>query len=228
MIRQILLVAFISGLAVFAFRDWYKSLCGLILLMAVIEHPDMPKAILGVQGLNPWNILLLIVLGAWAITRRRECLSWDMPRLPLTLMGLYFSVIVIAFVRMMADMEGFYDYYDMFGSVPPSQGAIVSDLMINCFKWVIPGLLLFDGCRDSSRFKLGIWCLLGVYFLLGTQIIRWMPLSAALTGGELSARSLKVLLNEIGFHRVNLSMMLAGAFWRFLRPWWAGRKQTPS
>ncbi len=175
MIRQILLAAFISGLAVFAFRDWYKSLCGLILLMAVIEHPDMPKNILHVQGLNPWNILLLIILVAWAMKREGEGLSWDMPRLPLTLMGLYFSVIVIAFVRMMADMEGFYDYYDMFGSVPPSQAAIVSEFMINCFKWVIPGLLLFDGCRDSSRFKLGIWCLLGVYFLLGIQIIRWMP-----------------------------------------------------
>lgn len=216
MIRQILLVAFISGLAVLAFRDWYKSLCGLILLMAVVEHPDMPKSIFGVQGLNPWNILLVIILFAWAFNRSREGLYWDMPRLVAVVMGLYFSVIVVAFVRMMADMDGFYDYYALFGSPPPSQAATVSEFMVNCFKWVIPGLLLFDGCRDSSRFKLGILCLLGVYFLLGIQIIRWMPLSGALTGGELSTRSLKVLLNEIGFHRVNLSMMMAGAFWAIL------------
>ena len=216
MIRQILLAAFMSGLAVYAFRDWYKSLCGLILLMAVIEHPDMPKSIIGVQGLSPWNILLVIVLIAWAVNRGKEGLVWDMPRLPMVVLGLYFSVIIIAFARMMTNMDGFNDFYSVFGTIQPSHAATVSEYLVNCVKWVVPGLLLFDGCRDSSRFKLGIGCLLGVYFLLGIQIIRWMPLSGALTGGELSERSLKILINEIGFHRVNLSMMMAGAFWAIL------------
>ena len=39
-----LIVAF---LCFYAYRDWFKALCGLILLMAVIEHPDIPKTVGG-------------------------------------------------------------------------------------------------------------------------------------------------------------------------------------
>lgn len=43
-IRITLLTLLVIGLAVYAWRDWYVSLCGLILLMAVMEHPDMLHA----------------------------------------------------------------------------------------------------------------------------------------------------------------------------------------
>ena len=32
-------------------------------------------------------------------------------------------------------------------------------------------------------------------------------------GDELQERALKILVNEIGYHRVTMSMMLAGASW---------------
>ncbi len=56
MIRLTLLSLFCAFLCVYAWRDWFKALCGLIVMMAVVEHPDMPNSLLGVQGLNPWNI----------------------------------------------------------------------------------------------------------------------------------------------------------------------------
>ena len=80
MIRLSLLFLYILSVALYAVRDWYVALCGLIALMAVIEHPDMPKTLLGVQGLNAWNLLLLVVVAAWLNCRRRERLVWDMPR----------------------------------------------------------------------------------------------------------------------------------------------------
>ena len=52
MIRLGLLTIFCCVVGFNAFRDWYKSLCGLILLMAIIEHPDVPKAMLGVVGVT--------------------------------------------------------------------------------------------------------------------------------------------------------------------------------
>ena len=67
LIRLSLLYLVITGLAVYAWRDWFKALCGLILLMAVIQHPDMPKNLLGIQGLNPWNLLLMSVLGCLGV-----------------------------------------------------------------------------------------------------------------------------------------------------------------
>jgi len=207
MIRLSLIYMFCFGLAVYAWKDWYKSLCGLILLMAVLEHPDMPKNLFGVQGMNPWNIIFVNILLSWAGSRRGEGLSWDMPRHITILLLLYLSVVLVGFSRMMSD-QGIRE------TIPAVE--LVSEYLINTLKWVVPGLLLFDGCRSRSRFLLALGSLLAVYFLIGVQVIRWIPPGAAISGEELSARSLKLLVNEVGYHRVNLSMMLAGASWAVL------------
>ncbi len=204
MIRLSLLMAFCTGLALYAWKDWYKSLCGLIVMMAIIEHPDMPKTILGIQGLNPWNIVLVCVLGAWLLRRGREGLAWDFPKPLLVLLVLYMGVVVTSAVRLIVDP----------GRLALTTGEIVSEYLVNTLKWIVPGLLLFDGCRDGKRFKFALGSILLMYMLLSIQVIRWMPLEAATGDGEeLAARSLKILMNEIGYHRVTMSMMLAGASW---------------
>ena len=203
MIRLSALAIYVIGAALYASKDWYKSLCALILLMAVVEHPDMPKTILGIQGLNPWNLLLMAVVAGWAAARSSEKLKWDLPAHISVMLALYLGVILVGFVRMMLNR----DYLD------ESALSLTSEYLVNTLKWVIPGLLLYDGCRTRERFRLGMFCVLGVYVLLGVQVIRWMPLSAAVSGDALSERSLKILVNEVGYHRVNISAMLAGAAW---------------
>ncbi len=203
MIRLSLLAVYVAGAAVYATKDWYKSLCALILLMAVVEHPDMPKTILGIQGLNPWNLLFLAVLATWASGRRREQVTWDLPRHITVMLLAYLAVVLVGFVRMIADRA----YLDI------SVLSLTSENLVNTIKWVIPGLLLYDGGRSRERFRLAMLCSIGVYLLLAVQVIRWMPLSAAVNGEALSERSLKILINEVGYHRVNMSAMLAGAAW---------------
>jgi O-antigen ligase len=206
MIRFGLIVLYSFGLIVLSWRDWFKALCGLILMMAVIEHPDMPKEILGIQGLNFWNLILLSVLLAWAVQRRREGLRWDMPQHLSILLLVYLTVIMVGFARMIVDRTFISD----------SPLTLVSELLINSLKWVIPGLLLYDGCRSQSRVKWAMCSILGVYFLLALQVVRWMPASYAISGDQMAVRALKILVNEIGFHRVTMSMMLAGASWAML------------
>lgn len=213
MIRLSLLWAFIAFLAVYAWRDWYKALLGVILLMAVIEHPDMPKTLYGIQGLNPWNIALAAVLVAWAWTRSRENLKFDLPPGVALLLLIYFSVIVIGFWRMIEDPGGLIDWALLFDRDPPTAKSFWSEHLINTLKWVIPGFLLYDGCRDRARFHWAVFAVLGIYFLLAVQVIRWMPLEALGGGEELERRSAKILLNEVGYHRVNLAVMLAGGAW---------------
>lgn len=213
MIRLTLIWLFVGYLGITAWKDWYKSLCGLIVFTAVIEHPDMPKSIFGIQGLNPWNILLFIIILAWLASRGNERLQWDMPGKINWLLTCYALVTLIAFLRMIADFSGYEALMLLRGYPVPSTGYLVSEHIINAFKWVIPGLLLFDGCRDQKRLRMGMAALLLVYFILAVQVIKWMPLSNIGGGEELSERSLKILINEIGYHRVNLSMMLAGASW---------------
>ncbi len=213
MIRLSLLWMFVGFLAVYAWRDWFKALCGLILLMAVIQHPDFPKSIMGIQGMNPWNILLFFVGLAWLASRRREGLKWDVPREVNWLLFFYFFVIVIAFVRAAVHIDEIIAFYRLRGLESTSYASLFSEQIINCFKWVVPGLMLFDGCRTEKRFRIAVFVVLAVYVLLAVQVIRWMPISG-LTGGEaLTERSLKILVNEVGYHRVNMSMLLAGASW---------------
>lgn len=206
--RVYALFLLVAALSIYAYRDWFRSLCGLILLMAVLEHPDMPKGLLGVPGLNPWNILLLNVLAGWALHRRREGARWDMPRYVSTMLLIYLTVIVVGFLRALVDIENAMKGYTV--------GAMFNEELFNTIKWVIPGLLLYDGCRNRQRMALAIAAVLGIYVLLALQVIRWMPLSSALSSTELTARARKILLNEIGYHSVNMSMMLSGASWAVL------------
>ena len=222
MIRITLLWMFIAWLSITAWSNWYRSLCGLIILMAVIEHPDMPKSLFEIQGLNPWNILLFVIILAWFVQRSSTRLKWDMPKHINILLLLYLTVIVVSFLRMMVDRQGINDFAMLRGVEIPTTIYLVNEHLVNAIKWVIPGLLLFDGCRDGKRFRMGMASLLLLYFLFALQVIKWMPLSAVISGASLEERSAKILLREIGYHRVNLSMMLAGASWAFIaaRPIW--------
>lgn len=211
--RIILLWAVVAFLAMYSWKDWFKATCGLVLLMAVIEHPDMPKSLMGIQGLNPWNLLLGVVVLAWLSARKKEGLRWDMPGNLNWLLVIYAGIIAVSFFRMLGDQGGFFEWTQIEGKEPPTSSSLWSEFFINTFKWVVPGLLIFDGCRDRKRFHLALGSLLAVYFLLGLQVIRWMPLEALSSGEALTERSLKIISREIGYHRVNLASMLAGAAW---------------
>jgi hypothetical protein len=43
MIRLTSLLIFVGFLTVYAWKDWFKSLCGLILLIGIIQHPGMAE-----------------------------------------------------------------------------------------------------------------------------------------------------------------------------------------
>jgi O-antigen ligase len=208
----------VLALCIGAWRNWFPSLCGAIVLMAVLEHPDMPKNIGGIQGLNFWNILMANVLLAWYAQGAHHRLAQELPRGVIIRLSLYVLVIVTAWVRMMISPAGIQDF---------TIASAVSEQLINCIKWMLPGLLLFDGCRTRSRVLWALGCVLTLYFLLAVQIVRWVPLSLAVaSGADLARNANKMCLNEIGYHRVNLSMMMSGASWAMVaalvvvkRPW---------
>lgn len=205
MIRLTALWLVVSFLVVFAWRDWFKAACGLVCLMAVIEHPDMPKTLFGIQGLNPWNIALLSVVLAWLTSRPRERLHWDLPKWLTVLTVLYGGVVTVSFVRLVLDVLN--------RDIDVSILSLTSEYLVNALKWVVPGIMIYDGCRDEARLKIATWSILAVYVLLAVQVIRWMYPFAGAGGDELQRMSLRILPKEVGFHRVNLSAMFAGAAW---------------
>ena len=64
MIRYSLLFIAVLVIAIMAQKNWYRALCFMLPLLAVLERPDMPRQMLGIGGLNPFNILLGIILVA--------------------------------------------------------------------------------------------------------------------------------------------------------------------
>lgn len=195
-------------LSVYAWKDWYKSLCGLILLMAVLEHKDMPRTIFDVPGLNPWNLVFFIVLIAWLFQRQRERLPWDIPKVPATLLLLGLGVLLFGCARLAVDRQHLIEELSI--------AEVLSDYLFNPLKWVVAGLMFFDGCRTRQRLLLGLASILTLYFLIGLQVIRWVVPSGALSGGDLSAYTVRMLQRETGYHRNDLSTMLAGASWALL------------
>ncbi len=206
-IRIAALYLFVAGLSVYAWKDWFKSLCGLILLMAVMEHGDMPSKLFGIQGLNPWNFLFGVIFLAWLCDRHRRGLVWDMPRNMSILLVLYAVVLLLGVLRAVLDRSHLVGY---------PVGNLISDILINTAKWALPGLLLFDGCRTRRQVVLALSSLLVMYLLIAVQVVANMPLSAVI-GDSLTINYSRMKLDKrVGYSACDLSAMLAGVSWGML------------
>ena len=205
--RALALSIVFAGLAIYALKDWFRSLCGLVLMMALIEHEAMPKSIMGIQGLNPWNVVLFIIVLVWLVQRRRERSAWNMP-LHITIPFLaYVGVLVVGGMRAMMDRAYLEDYSLM---------SMISERLINTLKWLIPGLLLFDGCRNRRRLTFALICLVGLYFLIAVQVVKRLPLGAILQGGLAFRGESMAASKNIGYVTADMSVALAGASWAMI------------
>ena len=215
MIRYTLLALTITFLSLYSFRDWYRSLCGLVVLMAFIERYDMPHQMLGITGLNPWNVAMAFILLTWFVNSRKDNLKWDLTKGVRLLLFAYLAVVLVGFFRMVGNLDEVVAYRSLTERTGTDLTTMIIDDLLNTMKYVIPGLLMFHGCNSKSRLMWGIGACLLASFLLGIQIIKWMPLGDLSNGDALSDRALRVLDRSIGYHRVDLAAMMASASWAF-------------
>jgi O-antigen ligase len=214
LIRITLLTFLIAYLSVYAWKDWFRAACWLVLLMAFVEHPDMPKGIAGVPGLNHWNFLFVNVVFSWLVNRKKEKLAWDMPKHFNLLLFLYGLLIFISVIRYLSDHSGVDELIQFVGGSADTGINAIDEYLFNCFKWVLPGMIIFDGCRNRKQYDFAIIMLALMFVLLALQVIKAMKFgSLGMSGESLQRRALKVISSNVGFHRVNISMMMSGAFW---------------
>ena len=129
---------------------------------------------------------------------------YRMPRTFKIALGLYFAVIVVSFLRFFINPTSYYN---------GNRLDIVLDYFVNSVRFLIPAVLLFDGCRNYDRVKGALGVIVLLYFLLAIQVIRYMGIHPNLSGNELSGRGSKVIQHAVGYDRVDMSMMLSGASW---------------
>ncbi len=208
MIRTTLLFFYVLGFSVYALRGgWFVSLCAAIAMLGVNQHPDMPRSILGVPGLSPINILLFFTAVGWLLYRGRDRARFNPPPVTAILAVCYFLVMLVAWLRLWNDTL-FTAYF------PPI--TLLNDYLLNSIKWVLPGIMLFDGARSETRQRLALATICFLYLIFALQVLHWMPPSAIMSGDQMSDRALKLIENEMGFSRVNMSMMLAGGSWAII------------
>lgn len=204
-IRVIACTLLVLGFSFYAYRNWFASACAAIVLMAFMKHPDMPRAIGGIPGFNLWNILIINVVLAWWRQRRYDEMQSPMPRGVKVAFFFYFAMVVISFLRMFIDPTHFVIY---------TRTDIFNDFFLNAIRFLIPAYLLYEGCRTPDRVRMALTMIVLFYFLLAVQVIRYMGLHPDFSSGmALSGKAAKTLQRNIGFDRVDVSMMLAGASW---------------
>lgn len=213
MIRESLFALVILLLAIYAWKDWFKAACGLVVLMAVIRHEIMPSSMFGVTGLNPWNLLFLCVIVSFFAAKRSEGLRWDLPTHLTWLLVMVFVSLNIALLRTAIDLDAVNSFTQNVYESETTVSSIYIDYLVSPLKWTIPSLLIFMGCNSVERFRWAMISMLLMYVILSLLVIRWMPLGLLVDGDALQRRAARVLGRDVGYYRTNLSIMLAGAAW---------------
>ncbi len=207
-IRLIVCLAAIVVLTILSWRrSWFIGACGAVVMMALVEHPEMPRTVFGIPGFSPWNFLIINVTLAWLSQRRAEGLVWDMPRAVSMALFFFIGTMFISFLRVLIDPTQFCPY---------TFTGIINEAFVNSLKFMLPFYLFYDGCRTVQRSQWAMGCILALYLLLGVLVVKHMGLHGADAGADLNGRGAKLVHASTGYHRVDMAMMLAGASWGML------------
>ncbi len=207
MIRLSVFAILIMAIWLYAFRDWYISLCGLIVLTVLTQMDDMPTTMMGIQGLNPWNLTLVVVTLAWLIQRTKENRPWKLGALPTLVIIAYAGNLLIAFLREITDL----------GSFPPGHpkgtfSGVLADDFINPFKYMWAAFLLGDGANTRQRAKTAILAIIILGVAYGVMVVKVVPLGTLIDSGRMMLVRKKID-NEVGLHANDMSKVLLVTFW---------------
>ena len=216
MIRYTLLVFAVLVIAIIAQKNWYKALCYMLPLLAVLERPDMPRQMLGIPGFNPFNFLLGIIIVAWLVQKRHDGSHWTSSKAATRLLIAYMIVIGVSIIRAFLDIDTLAYSQALAGREEIiSKGSFIKENVINSAKWMFPGLLISVGAKTEERVRLAAIGLLLTGALLSIQVISKM-LPGLIGADDLASRALRVLDRDLGYHRVNLAAITASVAWAFL------------
>ncbi len=196
---------------VYAFHNWYRAALFLVLTMAVVERQDFPRSVLGITGLEPWNILMACAVVSYVFHRSE-------PRAPMGkgiafLVFFYLLAVIIASTRGITDLTGIWEFSEYLKSEPVTVRGVFIDDFVNTLKYVVPGVLVYLGCNSYERVKEAVWAIVLMNILLALLVIKSMGFDALSSGSELEQTAIRRLDRDTGYFRSDLAIFLAGASW---------------
>lgn len=208
--RLLAVYALISGFMLYAWRNWFVSLCVLILFSAVAEHEDMPRSLLEIRGLSPWNGLCAMVFLAWIVDKLRTNRPLGVPKQLKVLMPIYLIIMVVAVARGLLDLSS----YVRWGPATTA-GEYVTENIINSLKYLFPAVILFDACRTRKRVHVATACVLAVGCIGAFMVIKRIPISMLMGAGD--EWKVRRRVNAVtGLHPNDLALILVLSMWSIL------------
>ena len=208
-IRLTILWILVFGVLVYAWRDWFIGLLGLIVLSSIMNHPDMPRQWFNITGLNIWNIMFLGVAVPWYVQRGQTLLDgWDVPPWMRRLYFTYLGVVFIAVMRAIVDRHNF-----PYSGFTYSPIGLINDYVLNAAKYTFPGLMLLDGARTRQRIILGLIATMTVPLVFSIIISRHIRPHALGLSYNQQLRVRRHVGKTIGFHANTCSQVLAASAW---------------
>ena len=200
-LKQLLIFAIVAFFCVHARKNAFHSLCALLALVGLMENRDwVPRSLLGIPGLNPWNILLVSTVIFW---RRQRSIHSRVPGYVVFWFSIYCIAVFLSTLRLLLSPT---QYIDL------STTSIIMEYFINGVKFILPAVMFYDLCDTKEKVNLALIAITAGYLVLALQIINYMGISD-FSGSDLNKRGVRVIARDTGYHRVDASMMLAGASW---------------
>jgi len=200
-----------AAVILYAFRDWFVSLCALIVFTALTDYPGLPNP-LETKGINHWSVMLAAVTLAWALDRLIRPRSWSIPRGWIVALGMYLLVELIGVARLCVNLDAFkeraailnpaYSYY--------SVRAVIVDIVYSPMRYTLLGFLLFDGIRTRRHMLLGLIAVLAAVFVYAWIVNKEVPLSGLVGGGMEYRRRIG---KWTGRNPNDLARVFVAAFW---------------
>ena len=207
--RIYLLWALVFGCVIYAWRNWFVSLCALILLSVVMQRRDFPSYLLGIDGLNPWNLLFLMILLVWLLHRRSSSIPLGIPKKTALMLVLFWAMIFISYLRAVPDHANLLKSY---GFV-----AFTGEFLINPIKFAFPALLLFDACRTRRRIRIAAGVIFTAAVAYALLVIKFVPITTVVSISEEVVMQYRHRIDrDVGLMAIDMSMLLAGMFWALL------------
>lgn len=205
-------------MSAYAWRDWYKALCFLVVLVAVAGYSGVPRGMFNIPGISPYNFLLGNIILAFLVAYRQEELKWDLPRGVNLLLLAY---VIVVFSNIFRYSPSTFEVTEAYflgyrGSAAPKTADFFVDYFVNGLKAIVPAVLFFFGCNSRERLLWGISAILVMHLVLAILVINLMPISLLMDSDALNRRAIHILDQEIGFYSANLAVMFAGCFWVFI------------
>ncbi len=145
-IRTIILLVFVLVVMGIAIRRWFVAACAMLLLTVVAQHPSMPASMFNVQGVNPWNLCLVVIMVSWWHYRRYEPKGTPATK-PMAVLFFAYIIMVLA--------ASIWAALDRGGHGPVTKFAII-DGIINPLKFIMLAYMFYDGAKTPDRVRLAL------------------------------------------------------------------------